>query len=211
MYTREAGLVRAAAKGARKPSARLAGHLEPGTLSEIYVARSRGMGQIASAITINSFEKIKSNFEKLRKALKVLGFFVKNFSEGEKDERIFELLKEFLEILGAAEQEEIFAEAFWWKLFDLQGQRPEVMKCVKCAKRLQKNMKNFFSVSRGGVICENCAKSRRGLPEISENEIKLMRLFLTNSLDKFLKVKAGKRELSRLGRLGEEFRRYNFV
>jgi len=49
IYTLEQGLVKAVAKGVRKPAAKLAGHLEPGTLTEIYVARSRGMGQITGA------------------------------------------------------------------------------------------------------------------------------------------------------------------
>jgi len=45
MYTLEQGLVKAVAKGVRKSTAKLAGHLEPATLSEVYVARSKGWGK----------------------------------------------------------------------------------------------------------------------------------------------------------------------
>jgi len=211
LYTKEAGLVRVAGRGVRKPEAKLAGHLEPGTMAEIYVARSKGMGQITGAITLESFEVIKKDFEKLSEFLKVAKFFLKNFAEGEKDEKIFELFDGFLKIFAdKTDGADIITEAFWWKLFDLLGHRPEMMKCVSCGKKLQKGEENFWNVSERGVVCEECAGNGKELPQIHENEIKLVRLFLANSLGKILKVKSGKRELERLEEIRKEFNRYNF-
>lgn len=221
MYTLEQGLVKAVAKGVRKSTAKLAGHLEPGTLSEVYVARARGTGQITSAIMLDGFENIKNNFEKLGEVLKIFRFFSKNFAEGEKDERIFELLKGLLEILdqparipplaeSVAGRGEILIEAFWWKLFDALGQRPEVMKCVNCQKKLAEKTKKVFSVEKGGIVCGGCGSNFAGLALISDNQIKLLRIFWGNPLARIAKVRIREEELGRLGKMRENFEKYSF-
>lgn len=217
MYTLEQGLVKAVAKGVRKPAAKLAGHLEPGTLSEVYIAKARGRGQIVSAITIENFEKIKNNFEKLQAVIGVLNFFARIFSEGEKDKKTFDLLNEFLKALEgktkgfAEEKDRLMVAAFWWKLFDRLGQRPEAARCVNCESILKSEQKNFFAVEKGGVVCPRCASGRKGLFDISDNQIKLLRLFLAHPLLKILKIKVSGDEIRGLERLKEIFRRFYFA
>jgi|GEM_PF-312321 DNA repair protein RecO (recombination protein O) len=239
LYTLERGLVRAAAKGVRKPEAKLAGHLEPGTLSEVYIAKTRGLGQITSAITLDSFENVKKNFEKISEFLKISRFFLKNFAEEERDEKIFELLKEFFGLLdydpslalplprggksklsppcqGGDEEGvgggvgEVLTEAFWWKLFDFLGHRPEVMRCTACGQKLSANSKKIFNIEKGGVVCAKCGKNFRNSVPVSDNQIKLLRVFLGNSLKKIVKVKADEAELQKLAKIRENFGRYNF-
>ena len=213
LYTKEAGLVRAAGKSVRKPAARLAGHLEPGTHSEIYIARSRGLGQITGAIAVNSFENARSDFERLQGILEIFKFFSKNFSEGEKDERIFELLRFFLEAADKADfadKANILTEAFWWKLFDALGQKPEVINCTACRKKLVENSEKFFSAQIGGAICAECQVNFRGHIPINNNQIKLLRIIWSNPLGKIKKVKIAPKELEELGRIREAFERYNF-
>ncbi|OGI25771.1 MAG: DNA repair protein RecO [Candidatus Moranbacteria bacterium RBG_13_45_13] len=214
LYTRENGVLTAIGKGVRKQTAKLAGHLEPVTLSEVYVARSKGIGQITSAITLENFENLKNDFEKLREILKICQFFVKNFAEEEKGGKIFDLLCEFLRYFGNPENKEyqrtILNESFWWKLFDFLGNRPETMKCLKCDTRFREAGRKFFSAAAGGIICEKCFKNETGLVEMTNNQIKLLRIFLANSFEKILKVKAKEAELRELGRIREEFKKYNF-
>lgn len=211
LYTREIGLVKAIGRGVRKQTAKLAGHLEPGTLSEVYVARSRGMGQITSAIALDNFENIKKDFEKLSEVLKILRFFARHFSEEEKDERIFDLLAEVLTRVGLSSgNSNIAVEAFWWKLFDALGNRPETMKCAKCGARLEENAEKYFSAARGGIVCGKCSAGEEGIACISSDQIKLLRIFLVNPLEKILKVKVNETELRGLGRIRRDFEKYNF-
>jgi len=209
-YTKESGLVKAIGRGVRKLSAKLAGHLEPGTLSEVYVAKARGMGQITSAIALDNFERVKRDFEKLSEALKIFKFFTRHFSEEEKDENIFDLLVDFLTRVGLSPDFFLLAESFWWKLFDALGNRPETMKCAKCGARLEENVKKYFSSSRGGIVCGSCFSEEIDLADISSDQIKLLRIFLANPLGKILKVKVSEGELKGLGRLRRGFERYNF-
>ena len=211
LYTREIGVVKAMGRGVRKQVAKLAGHLEPGTLSEVYVARARGMGQITSAIALDNFENIKNNFEKLAEVLKIFKFFTRHFSEEEKDKKVFDLLGELLtrvELLSKSST--LVFEAFWWKLFDALGNRPETMKCAKCSARLEENAENFFSASRGGIVCGKCFAGGQDLAKISSDQIKLLRIFLANPLGKILKVKVNETELKGLGRIRRDFEKYNF-
>jgi DNA repair protein RecO (recombination protein O) len=210
LYTKEIGVVKAMGRGVRKQTAKLAGHLEPGTLSEVYVARSRGMGQITSAIALENFEKIKNNFEKLAEVLKIFRFFTRHFSEEEKDEKVFDLLSEFLKKADDLELADILVEAFWWKFFDALGNRPETMKCAKCGARLEENAKKFFSAARGGIVCEKCFAGEHDLAKISSDQIKLLRIFLANPFGKILKVKVNETELKGLGKIRLDFERYNF-
>ena len=211
LYTKEIGVVKAMGRAVRKQTAKLAGHLEPGTLSEVYVARARGMGQITGAIALDNFENIKNNFEKLAEVLKIFKFFTRHFSEEEKDEKVFELLRELLtrvELLSKSST--LVFEAFWWKLFDALGNRPETMKCAKCEARLEEKGEKYFSSSRGGIVCGRCFAGEQDLAKISSDQIKLLRIFLANPLEKILKVKVEKTELRGLGNIRREFERYNF-
>ena len=212
MYTMEAGLVRAAGKGVRKANAKLAGHLEPATLSEVYVARSKGMGQITGAIALENFENIKNDFRKLSEVLKIFRFFLKNFSEGEKDKGIFALLEDFLSSFAKAseDKERILVEAFWWKLFDALGNRPEVIKCISCKAKLAEGSRKFFKIEKGGIICQKCASNFRDAPLVGDNQIKLLRIFWGNSLEKTAKVKISGHEVEKLAKIREVYAGYHF-
>jgi DNA repair protein RecO (recombination protein O) len=217
LYTKEKGLVKAIGRGVRKQTAKLAGHLEPGTLSEVYVAKARGMGQITSAIALDNFEEIKKDFEKLAEVLKIFKFFTRRFAEEEKDERIFDLLKDFLTRVDLFDKfdksstlVELLIEAFWWKFFDLLGHRPETMKCAICGARLEETAKKFFSSVRGGIVCGGCFSGESDLAEISSDQIKFLRIFLANPLRNIVKVKADGNELKSLARIRSNFEKYNF-
>jgi len=239
LYTLEQGLVKAVAKGVRKSAAKLAGHLEPGTLSEVYIARSRGIGQITGAITLENFENIKKDLVKVSEVLKIFHFFLKSFREGEKDEKVFELLRDFLTRVGFLSSDEssiLVVEAFWWKLFDALGHRPEAMRCVNCggklrgqssvhgiqslnqgltfslaslAGSLRLNLK-YFSAEKGGVICSNCRPNFGESILISDNQIKILRVFLGNSFEKIARIKIDEDELKRLSKIREIYVRYYF-
>lgn len=210
-YTLEQGLARAVARGVRKPAARLAGHLEPATLSEIYVARSKGIGQITSAITISDFSNIKENFETLGEILGALKFFARYFSEGEGDKEIFLLLLDILNLTDRrrlCNERRLLIEGFWWKLFDQLGHRPEVSKCVKCANMLDLGARKFFVVKRGGISCANCEKNSIEAFSINDSQIKLLRLFFSNPLKSFVKVKIGERDVLGLEKIRKSYQKY---
>lgn len=204
IYTEEAGKIRIVAKGVRKPNAKLAGSLEPLTYAEIFTARGQGLGKITGAIPVENFSAIKADLELLSRILRVLKIIQKLISEEEKDEKFFRLMLEYLETMeGLSEVEEdkkiqkaeILTLGFLVKFLDQMGYRMEVRVCVGCGKKLEP-AGNFFSASRGGMLCRDCAAKEQQKISTAAETIKIIRIFLTNKLKNMVKLQVSPKELN---------------
>jgi len=202
VFTREAGKIKVLGKGVRKPNAKLAGNLEPITEAEIFVAKNKGMGKITSAIPLDNFIKIKSNVEFLEKVFYVFRIIEKIIPEQTKDERIFEFIESFLKTLenlkkNEKEKIEILSLGSLFKIIGELGYRLEMEKCSVCASRLIPE-NNYFSISHGGVLCGKCHPQETRKIKISGESIKLVRIFLKNRIENFIKISVSGKELNSL-------------
>lgn len=210
IYTREAGKIRAKAIGVKKPNAKLAGNLEPLTYAEIFMAKGKGRGNITGAIAINNFLNIKSDISALQKVFYVFGIFGRLVTEEERDEKIFELLSDYLEamdkLVGKENQGnrddsgnkwDIITLGFSFKLLDSLGYKIEVKKCLKCGKKLVAE-NNYFSGELGGTVCKSCSQEARNKIKISNEAIKLVRIFLNNKLENLVKINISKKDITNL-------------
>lgn len=201
IYTLEGGKIRVLGKGVRKPNAKLAGNLESVTQAEIFVAKSKGLGKITGSIAVNNFPNIKSDFDLLNKVFYVFKILGKIISEEEKDEKIFNLLEKYLagmDAFGIDENKaDILTLGLLFKVLDEMGYRLEVEKCVHCEKKLLPE-NNYFSVSRGGILCSSCAKLENNKTKVSNESIKLIRIFLKNKIENLSKLQVERRDLDNL-------------
>lgn len=201
IYTLEAGKIRILGKGVRKSNAKLAGYLEPLTQAEIFVSKTRGIGKITGAIVANNFLNLKSDIDKLSQVFYVFKIVDKIISEQEKDVKVFDLFISYLESVenldGAEEKADILTLGFLFKLLDALGYRLEADKCVSCEKKLLPE-NNFFSASRGGVVCGVCAGSENKKIKVSAHAIKLIRIFLKNKISSLIKLKVLKADINQL-------------
>lgn len=204
IYTQEAGKIRIIGKGVRKSNAKLAGSLEPVTYAEIFAARGQGIGKITGAIPVENFPAIKSDFELLERVFRTFRILQKIISEEEKDENFFQLFLEYLQTmdnLGENSEEkklqkaEILTLGFLIKFLDQMGYRVEVRQCMECGEKL-KPLGNFFSASRGGMLCQSCAKSEPQKISIGAESIKIIRIFLTNRLKSLIKLQISQKDLN---------------
>ena len=201
IYTLEAGKIRILGKGVRKPNAKLAGNLEPITQAEIFVSRNRGMGKITGSIAINNFSNIKTNLDLITKVFYVFKLLAKIISEEEKDEKVFNLLEKYLSVMDKLNQDENKADVLTlgllFKILDEMGYRLEVEKCVYCEKKLLLE-NNYFSVSRGGILCHSCHSFEQKKIAVSNESIKLIRIFLQNKIENLVKLKVSQADINRL-------------
>lgn len=204
IYTKEAGKVRFLGKGVRKPNAKLAGSLEPLTLSEIFVAKSQGMGKITGAIVSENFYKIKTDIDILNKINYVLKIFSRVIVEQEQDKNVFEILEGFLKSLnklagakGTENKSDILVLGFLFKLLGEMGYQMEVEKCVQCQEKL-KPENNYFSATRGGVLCQNCHAVEEKRIKISSESIKLIRIILKNKIENLTKLQVAQKDINNL-------------
>lgn len=97
IYTKDLGKIIGQAKGAQKAISKLAGHLEPLSLSQLFLVESRQYFKIAGATLEKSYNNLKGDFATL-KLLNILIFVLDQLTPLHlKDENIFNLLKETFE------------------------------------------------------------------------------------------------------------------
>lgn len=215
VYSPEKGKLELVARGARKFRSKLAGHIEPISLSKLMVVRGKVFDYVGSAVNENSFLNIKSDLDKISVAGRAISVFKKHVKEDEKDENTFKLLEDFLRLVNAsvlpskdkADDYNLLLNYFVLKLLVNLGYKPELKVCVACsAKLLPKN--NKFDLARGGVICGKCSSKDR--LTISENCVKVLRIVIDSNFEKIIKLKINNNLSKEVIKIISSFYKYNF-
>jgi DNA repair protein RecO (recombination protein O) len=185
VYSPDKGKLDLVVRGAKKIKSKLASHLEPFNLTEVMVVAGKQFNYIGAAASQNCFSGIKGDLDKLAAAGKVIKVFNKLIKKEEADERVFCLLKEFLEILNYRELKiscDLWASFFTFKILSQLGYKPQLYNCVICNSKIMPG-KNSFSSSRGGLIGKECSnKKENDILEISDDSIKILRVAIGNDL-----------------------------
>jgi len=100
VYSRGHGRIKLQARGAKRIKSKLAGHLEPVNLCLLSVVKGRLFNQLIGAETVNFFVGIKYNLIKLAYASYMIELVDRLVGEGQKDEKVYELLRKGLEYLN---------------------------------------------------------------------------------------------------------------
>ncbi len=217
VYTLEQGKISAIARGVRKPQAKLAGHLENFYLVDLTVMKNRGLGNISGSIVENNFQKIHQDLDNLNEVFSVMKIFRRLVNNEEKDERIFELLLNYLQVVDELSfsgerkilQRNLFSEGFLFKLLELLGYKIQTSKCVVCGGKLSAD-KNFFDYDLGGTACLTCSSRLKTTISIGNNAIKIIRIFFQNELKDLKKLKISQREINELKRVSQTFIKWTF-
>lgn len=173
LLTAEHGRRRVVAKGSRKPSSRLAGHLEPFGATRLLIARTRGLDIISQAESIDPFEGLRRTESSIASA----GYFAELVDtlvpEDEAHEDVYELLFASYRLLSEARNHHTVTFLFEMALLRLLGYRPELHLCLSCGEEVRP-VENGFSAD-GGVVCDRCRRYRSESVPLSVNALKLMR------------------------------------
>lgn len=181
LYTREQGMVRAIAKGARKVTSRKAGHLQPFTQITIQLAKGRDLLIVTQVETINAFLPLHDDLLKTSHAAYVVELLLRFSYEDEgANPAIFRLLVETLGRIEAEEDAWLAVRYYEMRLLDAVGFRPQLFECANCSREIRAE-DQFFSFTAGGVICPRCGEGLRNLSKISLEALKYLRHFQRSS------------------------------
>jgi len=206
IYTPEHGKLRAVAKGACRPKSKLGGNVEPLTHSLMLMAKGRNLDIVTQSQTIDGFLALKSNLWRMACGLYVLELIDSFAVEGGENRPLFDLLLEILQQLSEPDSSEIALRYFELHLLHYLGYRPQLHRCVDCDSPL-KPVVNFFSLSKGGLLCPHCnseenrrheqieAISARPSIPLSVEALKVLRLWQSCDYDTARRVRV-KPELS---------------
>jgi DNA repair protein RecO (recombination protein O) len=158
-FTRDVGLIRGVAKGARRMKSRFGAALEPFTLVRLEFREKENR----ELVIITGVEILKSHFDlaaniECSEALGYMAELVNEFAPPhEANEKLFRMVCACLDTLAAAPQiSKIVLRYFEIWILRLAGSFPDVTSCAVCGKSL--NSQPAYLDFESTVRCENCSR-----------------------------------------------------
>ena len=176
LFTPAHGKLRAIAKGARKSSAKVSGHVELFARSDCLIHKGRNLDILTQAELIEPYLGLRENLERGAYASYVAEL-LDRFSADEEGASgdLFALLHQTLARIAEAEDPRLAARFFELQMLDLVGFRPELGECVVSRAPLQPEPQ-FFSYEEGGVVSRAAStRAPARLTEIDFDTLKLLR------------------------------------
>jgi DNA repair protein RecO (recombination protein O) len=173
IFTAERGKLRIVAKGARRPSSKLAGHLEPFCSTRLLVARARNLDIVSQAETIEHFSALRLSETAIATAGYLAELIDALLPEDQQQETIYELTFASLRLLNDGHDPRLVTHVFEMGLLRQLGYRPELTRCVSCGAEIAPEPNGF--AYDGGVLCPNCLRARPDASQLSVNALKLLR------------------------------------
>lgn len=188
LYTRQAGKLRALAKGVRKVKSRKAGHVEPFTRVNLQLATGRAWFIVSQAEAIETFNALRESLDRISYASYVVELLDKFTYEEEENAPLYRLLVSTLERLASEEELDLVVRYYEMRLLDYLGFRPELFECVVSTEPVQA-VDQYFSASLGGVVTPGHAAGQTGLIPVSMDALRYLRHFQRSSWRDALKAR----------------------
>lgn len=174
IFCAERGLLKAVAKGARKPGNKMSGRSDVLCVNELLLSKGRSFEIITQAQTIQSFSALRSNLLSLSFGL-YYAELTACFGSGLHDlsAQYFDFLFESLTRLSNPTLDSLtLCMEFELGLLDLLGYKPELTFCIACRQPLSEYKLSRFNIEYGGIICSDCFQKGRRLTvsELSNND-----------------------------------------
>jgi DNA repair protein RecO (recombination protein O) len=174
LFTYQRGKITAIAKGVRKIRSHKAGHLEPFTNVNLFLAKGRNLDIITQAETVNPHMGLREDLERVAFAsyvVEVLDRFT--FEEGQ-NVAMFRLLEETLTRLDTQSNLETVVHFYEMRLLELLGFRPQLFECIDCGEAILPQ-DQFFTPLDGGAVCPKCARARSEVLPVEKDVLRYFR------------------------------------
>jgi DNA repair protein RecO (recombination protein O) len=157
LYTQDAGLVSAIAKGIRRTRSRFGARLEPLSCVEFMAYHGRTLDTITQVEVLRSFRGVREDLARFEAAGGMVRA-VRILSGGdEADRRVFNLLYHGLDSLEGRESGlKTIEAAFGLKLSVLAGYAPQLDACLNCGATPDTGGNPYFAPNLGGTLCADC-------------------------------------------------------
>ncbi len=182
VFTPRLGRLRLLAKGARKPTSRKAGHVEPFTYVHMLVARGRNLDIVSQVETLESFRSLREDLEQASQAYYLAELINGFIEEGDENPILFDLALATLARLCEARDRSLALRFFELRCLGLVGYQPQLHFCVECQTQLEP-VTNYFYPPAGGVLCPRHGEAVRGAEPLAMPTFKVLRYMQTRPWD----------------------------
>jgi DNA repair protein RecO (recombination protein O) len=184
LYTPRFGKRRVIAKGVRKTTSRLAGHIELFTRAQLMLAEGRNLDILTQAEMIAPYRALREDLQRISHAYYVAELLDKLTADEEGQSPAYGLLAETLDALDTAPVPEVAVRRFELRLLGLIGYRPDLFHCASCQEELTPGADRWTVA--GGMLCARCAAGESGTFAVSLPAFKALRFMQREPLDAVL-------------------------
>lgn len=163
------GLVRAVAKGARRPVSRLGGALVPFTHCHLLLWRGRSLDGISQAEVVEPFRRLREDLEAMAAAIYLCEVAGEMVPEGQETVRTTEMAASFrlllasFHLLATGRRPDLALRYAELQFLRLGGFGPGLADCHRCGGPLPAGPV-YFSPAAGGCLCRPCARGEGTAP-----------------------------------------------
>lgn len=158
MYSKDRGLIRCVAKGAKKPKSTIGGRMELLIANKLLISKRKNLDVIYQADGLDTFIDSRKDITKLTYTMYcselINCFCIENDSNSA---QIYNLLyMTFANIAKSQTDSDVLANVvrFQLELMELTGYAIELDTCIQCNSNPQHNYS--FCAESGGIVCSNC-------------------------------------------------------
>jgi len=214
-FSRDLGLITLSARGVRKTLAKLKGHLELYTYSNLIIHKSRGaIDIITGAETIHSFKKLRGNLKNTSRIFLIFEFLNRILPEREEHQKIFDLLLFILKELENKPNKKhrlILSSYFLLRALKELGYAPHFRECIRCQSKLKKGG-NYFDFNGAGTVCPSCSQEENVFnisdAKVSDYALVGLRILNENSSIELANIKADIKIFEELANLVQNYVEY---
>ena len=185
-YSYDFGKLKGIAKGAKRSKKRFANVFEPFSLTNIiFTRKSRDMlAFIESCDIIDHYHNIRQDMEKTLMASYFIDLTDHFSPEGKKNEKVFQLLQDFLLMLGREKASDATVRFFEMRLLKLAGFEPALDQCIVCKTPVTNGNSYYFHAHEGGIKCSACANPQRYEQPVSAGTVRTLLMGKDMDIDK---------------------------
>ncbi len=209
IFSKDFGRIELLGKSVRKISSKLRWGMEIFSFSQVEFVEGKFQKRLVGVQPLEKFKNLKRNLKKLSIAFKISEILDSLIKGEEKEERIYQLIKETFSKLNSSifDREKVLYLYFFWNLISLLGYQPQLNFCSSCRKKERVNF--YFDFSLGSLICEECFKNVKIGKRIDQNSIKLLKILLKRKVNLLEKLRIEKETLNLAFLLSEKY--FNFL
>lgn len=176
-----AGKISANARGIRKTTSRLAGHLELLSYCQLQLAAGKSRDVIVQSVAIERFEALQNRLYTM-----AAGYYVAELADNfvtDEDSASPALthLRACLQMLCQPCSLEMVLHWYTLQLCEVAGYRPQLFVCAVCGSRLNEQSQRW-SITQGGMLCPDCVRADTHALTISLALFTLLRFVQRESL-----------------------------
>jgi DNA repair protein RecO (recombination protein O) len=155
LLTPDHGIVRAVARGARKPTSKTGGHLDLLRHVSLTVSEGRAFRTVGQVESVEGHRSLRDDLGRMSRGIYFAELAERFSVEDAPNAAVFRLLARSLGLLEKTPAPDLLTRWFETRLLHLSGFLPQFTVCADCGRGLAQQ-DHVFSAERGGILCPDC-------------------------------------------------------